>query len=123
MFICRIRFTVRCPPPPQQLSSVRAENSMPGISSSRPRSRWPAHRDQGWATIPIASTTRRGATFREVRSATAAGLLVWCLTTPFTLASFLPAQAGARQLPGADRAETLTGPTTCSSPPRPMRHG
>ena len=36
-----------------------------------------------------------------------------CLVSqPLTLASFLPAQAGARQLPRAQRAETLAVPTT-----------
>eukprot|EP00966_Prymnesium_polylepis_P041668 967555-Prymnesium_polylepis.1 len=36
-FHTHLRFTVRCPPHLQQLSTARAENSMPGISPPRAR--------------------------------------------------------------------------------------
>ena len=69
---------------PQQLSTARAENSMPGISppGGSARSRQPARRDPGWVARPIISTTRRDTALREVRPCCAhtAGPLVWCLS-------------------------------------------
>ena len=96
---------------PKQLSPRRAENSMPNISPPSARTRRTARRDQGWVARPIVRA-RRDTALGGATLLSSHGRPSCLVSQPLTLASFLPAQAGARQLPRAQRAETLAVPTT-----------
>eukprot|EP00966_Prymnesium_polylepis_P285960 6605503-Prymnesium_polylepis.1 len=104
--------------------TVRCTSSFPSSSlqlerrTARRTSLRPARDDGGQRVGTLARPHDRSFVHGEARRSGSATLLSShgrpsCLVSqPFTLASFLPAQAGATQLPRTERAGTLAVPTT-----------